>query len=188
MAKLIGRTGRLTLVLASALGLWTSASAQTPPPPAQQPSPAQQQASALGSANQFEPGPLGQPRPNVGPDPMPQIRRSTDCPLGYVAVRDKQYVAHLTVCVVRPPNQQLLNNVAGPGPAPTGQPISSMPPILERTAINLCIGRPAGSYACGRGGTECCGPKQNNMCFAGAFACYVNGVGTGPKTACCISK
>lgn len=178
----------MALVLASALGLSTSAAAQAPPPPVQQQAAAQQQSAALGSANQFEPGPFRQPRPNVGPDPTPQIRRPTDCPLGYVAPRDKQRVAHLTVCVVKPPNQLLLNTMAGPGPAPPGQPLSSMPPILERTMINQCIGRPLGSYACGRGGTECCGPKQDNMCFAGAFACYVHGVGTGPKTACCITK
>lgn len=183
-----GRAGGWAWVLAAAFALSTSAVPQVPPPPAQQQSAAQQQASALGSANQFEPGPFGQPRPNVGPDPIPQIRRATDCPLGYVTPRDRTRVAHLTVCVVRPPNQLLLNNVAGPGPPPAGQPLSSMPPILERTAINQCIGRPAGSYACGRGGTECCGPKQDNMCFPGAFACFVAGVGTGPRTACCISK
>ena len=142
----------------------------------------------MGSANEFRSGPFGQPRPNVGPDPIPQIRRSTDCPLGYTAPRDKQRLAHLTVCVVKPPNLLLLSNMAGPSPAPVGQPMSSMPPILESTTINQCIGRPAGSYACGRGGSECCGPKQDNMCFAGAFACYVAGVGTGPKTACCIIK
>ncbi len=118
---------------------------------------------------------------------MPQIRRSFDCPLGYVAVRDKARVAHLTVCIVKPPNQLLLSNVAGPGPGQPGQ-LSSMPPILERTAINECLGRTPGSYACGRGGSECCAPKHDNMCFAGAFACYAAGVRTGPKTACCISK
>jgi len=117
---------------------------------------------------------------------MPQIRRAGDCPLGYVVIRDKARLLHMTVCVVRPPNQLLLNNVAGP--AAGGQVLSSMPPILERTTINQCNGRAPGSYACGRSGTECCGPKQDNMCFAGAYACYPNGTGTGPKTACCISK
>ena len=64
-----------------------------------------------------------------------------------------------------------------------------MPPILERaTTVNQCSGRPVGSYACGRSGSECCRPAQDNMCFAGAFACYPHGTGTGPKTACCISK
>lgn len=188
MAPLNARTSRLLLAFAAALGLWTSASSQTPPLPVQQQAGAQQQEqSALGSANEFRPGPFGQPRPNIGPSPAPIIRRSTDCPLGYVP-KDKVHMAHLVVCVVNPPGLRILTNVAGPGPGGAGQ-VSSMPSILERTTtVNQCMGRPAGSYSCGRSGTECCGPKQDNMCFAGAFACYASGAGTGPRTACCISK
>lgn len=95
-------------------------------------------------------------------------------------------VAHLTVCVVKPPDQLLLSATAGPVAATPPQ--TAIPPMLAHPVINQCLGRPAGSYACGRGGTECCGPKQDNLCFAGAFACYAYGVGIGPRTACCISK
>jgi hypothetical protein len=187
MAPLSARAARSLLALAAALIISASASSQAPPLPAQQQAAAQQQEqSALGSANQFRTGPFGEPRPNIGANPAPLIRRSTDCPLGYVAPKDKQNIAHLVVCVVRLPNLTILANVAGPG-EPVGQ-LSSMPPILEHTAVSQCIGRPPGSYACGRSGSECCGPKQDNMCFAGSFACYAGGVGTGPKTACCISK
>jgi hypothetical protein len=130
----------------------------------------------------------GAARPNVGPDPTPRIRRPTDCPLGYETPRDRFYVAHLVVCVVKPLDLVALHSPTGPSPAPVGQPLSSLPPILERSQVNQCSGRPAGSYACGRGASECCGPHQDNMCFAGSFACYAAGTGTGPKTACCISK
>jgi hypothetical protein len=181
---------RLCSALAAALALLTSATAQVPPPPAQLQQQQQQQIqqqSPLGSANQYEPGPFGQPRPTIGANPYPLIRRPTDCPLGYIAPKDKQRIAHMVVCVVKPQNLLALSNVAGPG-APVGQQVSSLPPMLERTAVNQCAGRPAGSYACGRGGSECCSPKQDNMCFAGAYACYADGTGTGPKSACCISK
>jgi hypothetical protein len=189
MAPLSTDTARAVLALAAALSLSTSAVSQAPPLPAQQQAAAvqQQEQSPLGPANQFRTGPFGEARPNIGANPVPLIRRSTDCPLGYVALRDKERVAHLTVCIVKPPNQLTLSNVAGPGAGLPGQ-MSSMPPILERTAVNQCLGRPQGSYACGRSGSECCGPKQDNMCFAGSFACYPAGVGTGPKSACCISK
>lgn len=146
-----------------------------------------QQQSPLGSANQYQPGPLGQPRPTIGANPYPLIRRPTDCPLGYMAPKDKQKMAHLVVCVVKPTNMLALSDVAGPG-APVSQQVSPVPPILERTGINQCAGHPTGSYACGRGGSECCNPKQDNLCFAGAYACYADGSGTGPRTACCISK
>jgi hypothetical protein len=186
MATLTAGTAGWRPLAAAAVGLLlSSASAQTPPPPAQLP-PAQQPQNPLGSANQLGVGPFGESRPNVGPNPAPVIRRPTDCPLGYIEPRDKLRIPHLVVCVVKPANLTVLTNVAGPGPA--HEPLSSLPPSLERTQINYCQGRQPGSYACGRGGTECCSPKQDNMCFAGAYACYVGGVGTGPKTACCISK
>jgi len=190
VAKLNGGAVRLCIALTVVLFMVTSTTAQTPPPPVQLQQQQQeqlQQQSPLGSTNQYQPGPLGQPRPTIGANPYPVIRRPADCPLGYMAPKDKQRIAHLVVCVVKPQNMLALSNVAGPG-APVGQQVSSLPPILERTAINQCAGHPAGSYACGRGGSECCSPKQDNMCFAGAFACYVDGAGTGPKTACCISK
>jgi hypothetical protein len=179
----------LLLAFAASLGLSISASSQVPPIPAQQQAATaqQQEQSALGPANEFRTAPFGQPRPNIGANPAPTIRRSTDCPLGYVASRTNQRTGHLVVCVVRLPNMALLSNVAGPGAASVEQ-LSSMPPILEHTTINQCIGRPTGSYSCGRSGSECCGPKQDNMCFAGAFACYESGAGTGPRKACCISK
>jgi hypothetical protein len=180
----------LLLAFSAALGLSTSVRSQAPPIPAQQQgAPAQQQAqSPLGSANEFRPGPFGEPRPNIGANPTPLIRRSTDCPLGYIAPKGMQHVAHLVVCVVKPPGLVVVTNVAGPGAGPAGQ-LSSMPSsVLGSPTINQCIGRTQGSYACGRSGTECCGPKQDNLCFAGAFACYVDGIGTGPRTACCISK
>lgn len=129
---------------------------------------------------------FGAPRPNVGPDPTPHIRRRTDCPVGYETPRDLLTLPHLVVCVVKQVNLVALHNISGPNPGAT--PPSSMPPILERTTVNQCAGRPAGSYACGRGGTECCRPHQDNLCFAGAYACYVSGTGTGPKTACCMTK
>lgn len=146
-------------------------------PPVQQPAPTQNSG----------PPTFGAPRPDVGVDQTaPQIRRRTDCPVGYETPRDLLTVPHLVVCIVKQVNLAALHNVVGPNQTPAS--LSSMPPILERTTVNQCAGRPAGSYACGRGGTECCGPHQDNMCFAGAYACYVTGTGKGPKTACCMTK
>ena len=70
------------------------------------------------------------------------------------------------------------NNVAIQNPqslrlGPDGLPLSrsSLPPTLESSGVNQCARQP-GDYACGRGGTECCGPFQNNSCFPGAYASY----------------
>jgi hypothetical protein len=177
--------------LAAMLVLLSAATAQAP-----QKAPVQQYSPVITNPLQPVPGPtpnsgpplFGAPRPTVGADPTPQIRRAGDCPLGYASPRNLIQMPHLVVCVVKPTDLTALHNVSGPGPAPFGQAASSMPPIVERTTVNQCSGHPAGSYACGRSGTECCGPRQDNMCFAGAYACYPNGTGTGPKTACCMSK
>jgi hypothetical protein len=177
--------------LAAMLGLLSAATAQAPQRPAAQP-----YSPVITNPLQPVPAPtpnsvpplFGAPRPNVGPDPTPQIRHAGDCPLGYEAPRNLIQMPHLVVCVVKATNLAALHSPSGPGPAPYGQTSSSMPPILERSTVNQCVGRPAGSYACGRSGSECCSPRQDNMCFAGAFACYPNGTGTGPKTACCMSK
>lgn len=176
MAPVRLRAVRLQLLLLVTLAMSGAAGAQ---PPANQ---TPQQKAPVGA-------PLfGAPRPAVGPpDPTPGIRRATDCPLGYEAPRDKQRIAHLVVCIVKPTNAVALNTVTGPGPRQPGT-LSQVPPFRPNTWVNQCAGWPAGSYACGRGGTECCGPKQDNLCFAGAFACYENGFGTGPRKACCMSK
>jgi hypothetical protein len=161
--------GRLLVALATVLGLATAA-AQAPPRfgPIYQPPPTGVQPPQPGA-------PLfGQSWPHVGPDPAPRVGGPNRCPPGYGEPANRIRVAHLVVCVA----QQ----------ASAGQPLSSLPPSLEHISVNQCIGRPAGSYACGRGGTECCGPNQNNMCFAGAYACSASGTGTGTKSACCINK
>jgi hypothetical protein len=175
---------RRVIALIAVVGLLGLASAQ-PPPGAAAPG----ASNAAGTTSPTNTGPplYGAARPTTGPDPSPHVKRPTDCPPGYIAPRESLGFPHLVVCVVKPLNLVALNTVSGPGPAPAGT-LSSMPPILERSTVNQCVGRPAGSYACGRGGTECCRANQDNMCFAGAYACYPHGSGTGAKTACCMSK
>lgn len=169
------------LVFAAVIGLLSYATAQ--PPPGNQQSPANRQNPAPNTG----PPLFGEPRPDVRPDPNPRLRikRAIDCPFGYVVPRDKQQMPHLVVCVVRQPYEpEFVNSdsglvIGGRTPAPT---------TLERTRVNQCISRPAGSYACGRGSTECCGPNQDNTCFPGAYACYGASAASGPKKACCMSK
>lgn len=151
---------------------------------------------------------FGQSWPRVGPDPAPRPIGLGRCPPGYSEPSSSARQMHLVVCIVQQPNTAMsygrLNagtgnggNTAGSNVNPTqpypsagasAQSLSSLPASQERSQVNQCIGRPAGSYACGRGGMECCGSNQNNMCFPGAFACSPTGMGLGPKTACCISK
>jgi len=154
---------------------------------------------------------FGQSWPRIGPDPSPRPVGLGRCPAGYIEPSNTPHVMHLVVCIVQQPNTALsfgrtsaapvsggaaaanLNSTepyqssAMPQSRP-GQPLSSLPPSQERSQVNQCIGRPAGAYACGRGGTECCAATQTNPCFPGAFACSPSGMGIGPKTACCISK
>ena len=151
-------------------------------------------------------GPLGQAWPHIGPDPAPSPIRTGRCPPGYLEPSNIPHQMHLVICVVQQangatgqPNATLLRNgkslapmpppdAAPPGLAPNGRPLATLPQNLEHNFVNQCLGRPAGSYACGRGGTECCGPNQANMCFPGAYACSPNGLLTGARTACCMSK
>lgn len=148
------------------------------------------QAPGSPSATPSSAGPplFGAPRPDVRPDPNPRLRikKPTDCPFGYQQPRVLQAIPHLVVCVLKQPYEPEFQR-ADPGLLIGGQS-SPVPTTLERANVNQCLGRPAGSYACGRGGTECCGPNQDNMCFAGSYACYATGSGTGPKKACCMAK
>lgn len=142
---------------------------------------------------------FGQAWPHIGPDPSPKVGGQGRCPPGYAEPTNKARVPHLIVCVPRQPNFTISNNglvnsgqSAYPNtsypPRAAAQPLSSLPPGPEHTTVNQCIGRPAGSYACGRGGTECCGPNQDNMCFAGAYSCSASDTGLGTKTACCMNR
>jgi hypothetical protein len=189
------KTRRGLLVLASVAGLLSSATAQ-PPPPARNPdNPANPQNlnNPVYQSNPQDLGPtagaplFGAPRPDTRPDPNPRLRikRPTDCPYGYRLAGDKLQMPHLVICLVRQPYEP--EYVDAPiGIAVGGQ--QTAPTALERTMANQCLGHPTGSYACGRGATECCAPKQDNMCFAGAYACYPTGTRMGPKKACCMSK
>jgi hypothetical protein len=191
------RATSILIILVAAVGLLRGATAQAPAatgmgvagaPGSMGNRPQNQTETAAAQSDITNKAAFGQARPSVGPDPTPRIRNANQCPLGYMSPRDAMTMAHLLVCVVKPVDLVMLNNVNGPSPGTPGT-VSSMPPILERaTSVNQCTGRPVGSYACGRSGSECCRPTQDNMCFAGAFACYPHGTGTGPKTACCISK
>jgi hypothetical protein len=184
------------LALATVLGLLSSATAQPPPPVRNPENNPNNPANPTYQSNPQDLGansgpPLyGSPRPDVRPDPNPKLRikRPTDCPFGYQVPHDQQAqsLPHLVVCVLKQPYQPEYLN-AGPGLA-IGAQSSAAPTNLERTVVNQCIGHPTGSYACGRGGTECCRPNQDNMCFAGAYACYPAGSGTGPRKACCMGK
>jgi len=201
--------GRVILSFAAAVG-FTVVLAQQAPPDNTLPLPPGFTRYGPSAQGQLPPGapaqppnagaPLfGQSWPHVGPDPAPRVGGANRCPPGYAESANQIRVAHLVTCVVAQPNYlasyngrpttgQVFPNLSYPERPVAGQPQSSLPPIQERTTVNQCIGRPAGSYACGRGGTECCGPTQDNMCFAGSFACKASVAGTGPKTACCISK
>jgi hypothetical protein len=204
--------GRLVVLLAAAVG-FTAVLAQQQQgqdPPNTLPLPPGFNRYAPGNQQQLPPPPapqqpnagtplFGQSWPHVGPDPAPRVGGANRCPSGYLESANQLRVAHLVVCVVAQPNYaasyngrpttgQGYPNISYPDRPAPGQPQSSLPPTQERTSVNQCVGRPAGSYACGRGGTECCGATQDNMCFAGAFACNASVTGTGPKTACCISK
>jgi hypothetical protein len=194
----VNTRGRL-LVLACIAGLLSSATAQQPPAPARNPDNLASPQNLNNPKYQSNPqdlgpniGPplFGAPRPDVRPDPNPKlrIRRPTDCPFGYSVPPENKNneMAHLVVCVVKQPYEPEFAP-AGPGPAIGGRSTAT-PTLLEHTPVNQCIGHMAGSYACGRGATECCGPNQDNMCFAGAFACYATSARGGPKKACCMSK
>ena len=184
------------LALATVVGLLSSATAQPPPPVRNPDNNPNNLANPTYQSNPQDLGPntgpplFGSPRPDVRPDPNPKLRikRPTDCPFGYQVPREQQAQAlpHLVVCVPKQPYQPEYLNAA-PG-LTIGAQASAAPTTLERTVVNQCIGHPAGSYACGRGGTECCRPNQDNMCFAGAYACYPTGSGTGPRKACCMGK
>jgi hypothetical protein len=180
---------------AAVVGLLSSATAQQPVPLRNPNNPANpqnlQNPTYLTNPQDLGPnaGPplFGGPRPDARPDPNPRLRvkRPTDCPFGYQAPVG-QVMPHLVVCILKQPYQPEYLG-AGPGLA-IGTQATASSMTLERTGVNQCLGHPAGAYACGRGGTECCGPKQDNMCFAGAYACYPTGAGTGPKKACCMGK
>jgi len=143
---------------------------------------------------------FGQSWPRIGPDPAPRPGAPNRCPAGYGEDTSRPRVPHLVVCVARQPNfaasfNGALNSTSGsnpsyPGRTATGQIVSSLPPSLEQStaAVNQCLGQSVGSYACGRGATECCAATQDNSCFAGAYACSASITGTGPKKACCISR
>jgi hypothetical protein len=144
---------------------------------------------------------FGQAWPRIGPDPAPHVGPANRCPPGYAEDTSKVRTSHLVVCVAAQPNFAMTYNGASnpasnvnpsyPGHAVIpGQRLSSLPPTLERSmsGVNQCLGHPTGSYACGRGATECCASTQNNSCFAGAYACSVSASGSGTKTACCISR
>jgi hypothetical protein len=187
------------LVLVSLAGLLSSATAQqTPPPPARNPDNLASPGNPNNPTYQSNPqdlgpnlGPplFGAPRPDTRPDPNPRLRvkRPTDCPYGYRLTGDRLQMPHLVVCVVKQPDEP--EYVSTPMGLPLGAGAQqTAPTALERTTANQCLGRPTGSYACGRGATECCAPNQDNMCFAGAYACYAAGARNGPKKACCMSK
>jgi hypothetical protein len=142
---------------------------------------------------------IGQSWPHIGPDPAPHVGPQSRCPPGYFEPSTVIRVAHRVVCMamqtnfVRSYNGMSISttpypNTSYPAKVVMGQPLSSVPPGPEHTTVNQCIGHPSGSYACGRGATECCGPTQDNMCFPGAFACRASVTDIGPKAACCISK
>ncbi len=193
--------GRLIVSLAAVIG-GVAALSQTPPNSQQSPARfgplyLQQQQPETPPPNAGAPL-FGQSWPHIGPDPAPKPGPQGRCPQGYSEPTNRVRVAHLVVCVARQPNFVLsYNGLTNSGqsypntsypPRAAAQPLSSLPPGPEHTTVNQCTGRPAGSYACGRGGTECCGPNQDNMCFAGAYACSASNTGLGPKTACCINK
>lgn len=194
MAPLSTRAGLLALV--AVMGLLSSATAQPPPPVRNPDNNPNNLANPTFQSNPQDLGPnngpplFGSPRPDTRPDPNPKLRikRPTDCPFGYQVPREQQAqsLPHLVVCVLKQPYAPEYLN-ANPGLV-IGAGSSAAPTSLERTVVNQCLGHPAGTYACGRGATECCRPTQDNMCFAGAYACYATGVGTGPKKACCMSK
>jgi hypothetical protein len=140
----------------------------------------------------------GRAQPLVGPpSPLPQSARggANPCPNGYVEAPGNR-LPHTTICVV---GQQLANirasnvqtqNLQTQYLGPTGKTLtsSSLPPTLEAAGVNRCAARP-GYYACGRGGSECCGPYQDNLCFPGAYACSLQGLtASGPRQACCMIR
>jgi hypothetical protein len=185
------------LVLASIAVLLSSATAQQPPPPARNPdnlNNPQNLNNPIYQSNPQDLGPnggpplYGAPRPDARPDPNPRLRikRPTDCPYGYGPGGGKLQMPHQVICIVKQVYEPEYVD------APIGLAVvggqQTAPTALERTIANQCLGHPAGSYACGRGASECCGPNQDNMCFAGAYACYATVDRTGPKKACCMSK
>jgi hypothetical protein len=192
------KTRNSLLMLASVAGLLSSATAQ-PPPPARNPNNLSNPNNLNNPIYQSNPQDLGPnagpplyggPRPDARPDPNPKLRikRPSDCPFGYRVNGGTPQMPHMVICVVRQPYEpEYVDNPMGGTPMGGGGQ-QTAPTALERTIANQCLGRPAGSYACGRGATECCGPNQDNMCFAGAYACYPTGARDGPKKACCMSK
>ena len=131
------------------------------------------------------------------PSPLPFIGSGgvNPCPNGYIQAPGIK-LPHTLICVV---GQQFANirasnvaiqNLQTPTLGPMGTPLatSSLPPSLESGGINQCAQRP-GYYACGRGGTECCAPGQDNLCFPGAYACSLTGFRSGgPRQACCMMR
>lgn len=200
------RVGRWIVWLAVSIGaaVALAQTAPSPPPPILKIGPlgtymAQPQTPTTPNPNTAGAPLFGQSWPHIGPDPSPTAGPQGRCPPGYSEPTSRLRVPHLVVCMALQPNFVLSNNgltnsgqSAYPNtsypPHSPAQPLSSLPPGPEHTTVNQCLGRPAGSYACGRGGTECCGPTQDNMCFAGAYACSASASGVGPKQACCISK
>jgi hypothetical protein len=187
------------LVLACIAGLLSSATAQQPPPPARNPdnlNNPQNLNNPIFQSNPQDLGPnagpplYGAPRPDTRPDPNPRLRikRPKDCPYGYRQTGATLGMTHLVICVVKLPYEPEYVSTTAIG-LPVGESTEqTTPTALERTIANQCLGHPTGSYACGRGATECCGPTQDNMCFAGAYACYATTARDGPKKACCMSK
>jgi hypothetical protein len=136
--------------------------------------------------------------PVVGPLPPPVVGSSARCPPGYVEPSNVTRMPHLVVCTVAQPNfGKTYNGVpyqtqnygkSGPGGVGVNAVGGTPMPAAEYSHVNQCAGRP-GSYACGRGGTECCSPSQDNMCFAGAYACSVPLATAGQgKQACCMTR
>jgi hypothetical protein len=189
------------LVLASIAGLLSSATAQPPPPPARNPdnlNNPQNLNNPIYQSNPQDLGPsagpplYGAPRPDTRPDPNPRLRikRPTDCPYGYrQGGESRLQMPHLVICVVKQPYEpEYVDTPIGVPLGVSGGGQQTTPTALERTIANQCLGHPTGSYACGRGATECCSPTQDNMCFAGSYACYATSARDGPKKACCMSK
>jgi hypothetical protein len=125
--------------------------------------------------------PLPLPKP---PAPLPAPGAAYTCPAGYVKPDRTSAVPNLKICLP-----------VGTAPlSPTGvaaSPLARVPAGGGRSVpgsanpVVACAARP-GTYACGRGGAECCPLNADNPCFAGAYACKLDASRGGANTACCL--
>jgi len=141
--------------------------------------------------------------PAVTPPPPPKVPAPPtvsgaqyDCPTGYAKPDLPLRVQNLKVCLpvgsagltpsgiaVNPPGGTAAASIPGQ-PAPPAPPPSAGASTPGRPIL-ACGGR-TGFYACGRNAMECCPMKQDNPCFAGAYACKADASQGGANMVCCL--